>query len=135
MVHPGRIIDAVRELVEEHEVLGLQVERPVWSPEVKAARTQIALSVLADVTAVLGATQDGAEPKDRPARAPRPGQSLPRFESGPGERWRWQTERPAASSDRLVGQVADGDHRVHCRQCSRSDLIGMHGDQEQTGRL
>src|SRR5690242_9909531 len=69
VVHPRLVVDAVRHLEEEREVLGAQVQPLAGPAEVEAAvRTELALRVLAHVALPLGPRRRAAKPDRKSTR-------------------------------------------------------------------
>src|SRR5262245_56249122 len=76
MIDPGPVVDAVRNLEEDDEVLSPEVELSVGAAEVKASLLrQLALGILPDVAPPLGLRLTGADP-NRLRRSPVPEQDF-----------------------------------------------------------
>src|SRR5713101_5277192 len=119
MVEPGLVVDAVGELEERHEVVGLEVQPLVRSAEVEApVGPEVALCVLAVMPAMLGAWTVTPKRERGRALAGRPEQRLARAERDRGPRRNWLPGGLAEATDHFFRRVAHGEDDA---------LRGQHG--------
>lgn len=128
MVEPSLVVSPFRDLVEQHEVLGTEVEVARWAAEIEAlVLAQVALSVLAQMSAPLAARWGEPQPERRLAARSGSDQCLAVLEPGrdPLAGSRASSGSPASpdrakaalkASEQLPPRFAEALKRLHSRR-------------------
>ena len=116
MIAPGAVIDTLSQLQKQHEVLCSEIERSLRPTEIEALiRAQLALGILALVTATFGLGQLNLNAHRLGPSLPEPDQRFIGFQGYRLTRSRLVAQGLVEPADRLIRALADTDERVDHR--------------------